>query len=272
MRNLIEEYTDIKDCEFGNYCWIRLFSRLDKVRLNSDIFIGFRSNIINTEVENGVQIASQVEIGGLNLKTKIENGTWIGARSIIKEGVIVGHHSVIGANTVIDFDVPPNTIVYGNPCVIKSRIYYKNGEPNFRRFLLKMIDLKKKGMSISQNDKGNFITADINGFPKKIGVNNIIVGKKNGDYGGLIFGHNVEVNDSIILEGAGGIIIGDNCKICKNVTIISNTHNYKESVLPMVLQPVKIGKNVVIKENSLVLGGVTIPDNTVIKNNSFILK
>ncbi|MEO7911881.1 MAG: acyltransferase [Roseiflexaceae bacterium] len=45
----------------------------------------------------------------------IENGAWIGAGAIILDGVRVGANAVVGAGAVVTRDVPPYTLVAGNP-------------------------------------------------------------------------------------------------------------------------------------------------------------
>jgi acetyltransferase-like isoleucine patch superfamily enzyme len=45
----------------------------------------------------------------------IEDGAWIGARSIILKGVTIGKGAVVGMGTVVTKDVAPFTIVAGNP-------------------------------------------------------------------------------------------------------------------------------------------------------------
>ncbi len=52
----------------------------------------------------------------------IEDNVWIGARSIILKGVIIGEGSIIGANSVVTKDVLPYSIVGGIPAKrIKTR-------------------------------------------------------------------------------------------------------------------------------------------------------
>lgn len=46
---------------------------------------------------------------------KICRKAWIGAGTTILPGVTVGEHAVVGAGSVVTHDVPPNTIVAGNP-------------------------------------------------------------------------------------------------------------------------------------------------------------
>jgi galactoside O-acetyltransferase len=46
---------------------------------------------------------------------KIENKVWIGFNSIILKGITIGEGAVVGAGSVVTKDVPPYTIVAGNP-------------------------------------------------------------------------------------------------------------------------------------------------------------
>ncbi len=52
----------------------------------------------------------------------IEDDCWIAANSIILAGVTIGHGSIVAAGSVVTKDVPPHSVVAGNPAmVIKSR-------------------------------------------------------------------------------------------------------------------------------------------------------
>ncbi|MFD2203711.1 acyltransferase [Shivajiella indica] len=53
---------------------------------------------------------------------KIEDDCWIAANSVILSGVTIGKGSVVAAGSIVTKDVPPYSIVAGNPAkVIKSR-------------------------------------------------------------------------------------------------------------------------------------------------------
>lgn len=53
----------------------------------------------------------------------IEDDVWIGARCIILPGVKIGKGSTIGAGSVVSKEVPPYSVVAGNPArVVKSLI------------------------------------------------------------------------------------------------------------------------------------------------------
>lgn len=52
----------------------------------------------------------------------IEEDVWIGARAIILKGVHIKRGSVIGAGAVVTKDIPPYSVVAGNPaCLLKWR-------------------------------------------------------------------------------------------------------------------------------------------------------
>lgn len=54
--------------------------------------------------------------------TAIGNDVWIGQNAVILPGVQIGDGAVIGANSVVGSNIPPYTIVVGNPAkVIKNR-------------------------------------------------------------------------------------------------------------------------------------------------------
>jgi maltose O-acetyltransferase len=53
----------------------------------------------------------------------IEDNVWIGTRAVILPGVTIGQGSVIGACAVVTRDIPPFSVVVGNPGrVVKSRL------------------------------------------------------------------------------------------------------------------------------------------------------
>lgn len=45
----------------------------------------------------------------------IKDNVWIGMHSLIMKGVTIGEGSIVGASSVVLEDVPPNTLVTGNP-------------------------------------------------------------------------------------------------------------------------------------------------------------
>jgi maltose O-acetyltransferase len=48
----------------------------------------------------------------------IGNGVWIGARATILPGITIGDGAVVAAGSVVNKDVPPNTVVAGVPATV----------------------------------------------------------------------------------------------------------------------------------------------------------
>lgn len=55
---------------------------------------------------------------GNNMPILIEDNVWLGANVVVKKGVSIGRNSVIGVNSVVTKDIPPNCVAIGNPCVV----------------------------------------------------------------------------------------------------------------------------------------------------------
>src|SRR5512139_311062 len=52
----------------------------------------------------------------------IEDNVWIGGGAILLPGVRIGRNAVVGAGAVVPRDVPPNTVVAGNPARVIRKI------------------------------------------------------------------------------------------------------------------------------------------------------
>jgi acetyltransferase-like isoleucine patch superfamily enzyme len=104
-----------------------------------DVLIGDRtrigiSNVLigPVTIGNDVMFAQNVVLSGLNhgyedihlppsrqkVETKtivVEDEVWIGANAVVTAGVTIGKHSIVAAGCVVVKDVPPYSIVGGNP-------------------------------------------------------------------------------------------------------------------------------------------------------------
>lgn len=86
-----------------------------------------------TIIKKNVSIYQNVTIGGntkiINEVVKnigaplIQDGVTIYSGATVLGPITIGKGSVIGANSVITKDVPPNSLVYGNPSVITPLKY-----------------------------------------------------------------------------------------------------------------------------------------------------
>lgn len=53
----------------------------------------------------------------------IGNNVEIGANAVIIGKIIIGDNVLIGAGTIVTKDIPSDVIAYGNPLIVKKRIY-----------------------------------------------------------------------------------------------------------------------------------------------------
>lgn len=58
----------------------------------------------------------------------LEENVWIGAHAHVLKGVTIGKNSIVGAGAVVTRDVPPNTVVAGNPA---QRVRSLDPDANF---------------------------------------------------------------------------------------------------------------------------------------------
>ena len=85
------------------------------ITINAGTIIGNNCNI-----HKGVTIG-QENRGQRKGAPSIGNKVWIGVNSTIVGAIKVGDNVLIAPNTFINCDIPSNSVVFGNPCVIKER-------------------------------------------------------------------------------------------------------------------------------------------------------
>jgi acetyltransferase-like isoleucine patch superfamily enzyme len=80
--------------------------------------------------------------------------------------------------------------------------------------------------------------------------------------------------NGIAIGGKGIVEIGDNFHSGSNCQIITDIHNYKGTALPYddtyIIKSVKIGANVWLGNNVIVLGGVEIGEGAIIQAGSVV--
>ncbi len=85
------------------------------ITINKDAVVGDNCNI-----HQGVTIG-QENRGKRKGAPVIGNDVWIGINATIVGNIHIGDDVLIAPNTYLNRDVPSHSIVFGNPCIIKSK-------------------------------------------------------------------------------------------------------------------------------------------------------
>lgn len=102
--------------QIGNNCMLNfncLFDLADRITIGNGVSFGQEVALITGTHEIG---AVSKRAGVLSPQPiYIEDGAWLGARSVVLPGVTVGRGAIVAAGAVVVSDVLPNTIVGGVP-------------------------------------------------------------------------------------------------------------------------------------------------------------
>ncbi|EIU7609393.1 acetyltransferase [Salmonella enterica] len=96
-----------------------VFLDAEKISIGNNTAIG--PNVVLTTVTHSIQpqrrpketICAPIHIG---------DNVWIGANSTILPGVSIGNNSVIAANSMVNTNVPPDTLYAGSPATLKKHL------------------------------------------------------------------------------------------------------------------------------------------------------
>jgi acetyltransferase-like isoleucine patch superfamily enzyme len=124
--------------QIGKHCYIGENSRIwsaEKIKIGDRVLISHNVNIHDNDGhpidphqrhEQFLAIASgghpRQDIGIKSSPIEIEDDVWLCFNSTILKGVTIGKGSIVGASSVVTKDVPPGTIVAGNPARIIRKI------------------------------------------------------------------------------------------------------------------------------------------------------
>jgi acetyltransferase-like isoleucine patch superfamily enzyme len=107
-----------KNATVGRRCKISSHSFIcEGVSIEDNVFIGHGVTFINdsypraTTVEGNLQTEADWKVE----RTVIKKGASIGSGTTVLSNVTVGENAIVGAGSVVTKDVPPNSIVAGNP-------------------------------------------------------------------------------------------------------------------------------------------------------------
>jgi UDP-2-acetamido-3-amino-2,3-dideoxy-glucuronate N-acetyltransferase len=132
----IFSFVNLYGCEIGDYTKIGAFVEIQKnasigrnckisshtficegVHIEDYVFIGHNVTFINDLYPRAVTPDGhmQTEEDWDVVRTTVKKGASIGSSATILAGVTIGENALVGAGTVVTKDVPPFTIVAGNP-------------------------------------------------------------------------------------------------------------------------------------------------------------
>jgi UDP-2-acetamido-3-amino-2,3-dideoxy-glucuronate N-acetyltransferase len=139
----VYDFVNLYGCEIGDHSKIGTFVEIQKgakigrnckisshtficegVTIEDDVFIGHNVTFINdmyprSTVEGG---GLQTEADWVCIPTLIKKGASVGSSTTVLAGVTVGEKAIVGAGSVVTKDVPPGTIVAGNPAKVLRKI------------------------------------------------------------------------------------------------------------------------------------------------------
>ena len=108
-----------KRCKISSHTFI-----CEGVTVEDEVFIGHNVTFINdrypraTRADGGLQTEADWKC----VPTVIKRGASIGSSVTLLCGVTVGEGAVVGAGSVVTKDVPPRTVVAGNPARVLRKV------------------------------------------------------------------------------------------------------------------------------------------------------
>jgi len=114
-----------KNAKVGKRCKISSHTFIcEGVIVEDNVFIGHSVTFINdsypraTTAGGGLQTEADWKVE----QTVVKKGASIGSGATILSNISIGENAIVGAGSVVTKDVPPNTIVVGNPAKILRSI------------------------------------------------------------------------------------------------------------------------------------------------------
>ena len=108
-----------KNCKISSHTFI-----CEGVHIDDNVFVGHNVTFINDKYPRATNEggAPQTEADWKVIETFVRKGASIGSSSMILCGVTNGKNAIVGANSVVTKDIPPNTVVESVPARIIKKI------------------------------------------------------------------------------------------------------------------------------------------------------
>jgi acetyltransferase-like isoleucine patch superfamily enzyme len=122
-----------KNASVGKRCKISSHTFIcEGVLIEDNVFIGHGVTFINDSYPRATSESGQLqtEADWKVERTVIKKGATIGSGATILPSISIGENAIVGAGSVVTKQVPPNSIVAGNPAKILRYFEYRGEEKN----------------------------------------------------------------------------------------------------------------------------------------------
>jgi len=108
-----------KNCKISSHSFI-----CEGVTIEDNVFVGHNVTFINDIYPRATtaDVKMKTAEDWVCIPTLIKKGASIGSSTSLLCGITVGENAIIGAGSVVTKDVPPDTIVAGNPARVLRKI------------------------------------------------------------------------------------------------------------------------------------------------------
>lgn len=112
-----------KNCKISSHTFI-----CEGVTIQDNVFVGHNVTFINDTFPRATNSKGKIktEDDWKVERTLVKKGASIGSGATILGNIMIGENAIVGAGSVVTNDVPPNSIVAGNPAQILRRMENAN--------------------------------------------------------------------------------------------------------------------------------------------------
>ena len=111
--------------DIGERLFVNHYAMIDchhHIRIGDRVLIGPHAYIGDFDHDASLTGCGSVSAHGVVAPVVVHDDVWIGANAVVLKGVTVGKGAIIAAGAVVIHNVPPLTVVAGNPAqVVRSR-------------------------------------------------------------------------------------------------------------------------------------------------------
>lgn len=127
----IGAYVEIqKNATVGARCKIQSHSFIcEGVTIEDEVFVGHHVCFTNDVFPKACRVdgSLQTDADWSVVPTRVCRGASVGSGAVILAGITIGENALVGAGAVVTKNVPPGTIVAGNPAQVLRKL--DEGEP-----------------------------------------------------------------------------------------------------------------------------------------------